>query len=302
MKIASTDPRGPVPESDFKRNPLQHIRYLYLAFVQGIFSFSPRGAYHWDKDMENSDIVITAESPLNPETVGQRPGITFTRAPVGFFQLGFDDMLAYDFATGQKQKSMLVPGTMVINCCSRNDIESEHIAWVTAEHLWLLRDLMMKAGFYDVGRNLQISSPSPAGKIVANDQGDEWFCTTITSPFHFYRTSAFTPLNQNVVQEIGLRLTAQPPRVLGTKVPDPMPGGADLPYEQVNRFPAPALPQQSTTLPKVPHPLNPAQLVTVKVVSGGLRPPSINGRPLPILRSNVGDSKPSTGVTVNVKV
>src|SRR5690606_8972546 len=117
----------------------------------------------------------TDEMPLSLETLGDRPGITFTRAPVSFSQLGFDDMLQQDARTGRKTKSLLVPGTMLIHCCARVHLESEHLAFIAAEHLWLLRDLLMKAGFYDVGRNLSIGVTTQAGEIIANDQGEEWY-------------------------------------------------------------------------------------------------------------------------------
>ena len=300
-KIAKTEPRGAVPASSFKYNPLRHVRWLYTTFVQGLFGFQSPGNYHWAQDLQDTEIVITGDFPLNTDTLNDRPGITFTRAPIGFFQLGFDDMLTFDQATGQKVKSLLIPGTMVINCCSRNDLESEHIAWVVAEQLWMQRDLLMKAGFYDVGRNLQIGAPSVAGQIVTGDQADEWFTTSIVSPYHFYRTGSVMPLNTQVLSALEMRMKVLPPRAI--QRPGVPQTGADLPVEIKARPPSPVLPQKTSPLDavRVPHPLNPAQLVTIEHVRD-VKPPMMRGRRLPIVRVDVGDSEPAKGITVNVKV
>lgn len=301
-KISKTEPRGAFVQS-FKTGPLSQVRLLYTTFIQGLFSASPPGCYHWTPELEDTEIVITQESPINLEVANDRPCITFTRAPVSFFQLGFDDMLEFDQSTGRKTKSLLIPGTMLINVCSRNDLESEHLAWVVAEHLWLLRDLLMKQGFYDVGRNLQVGSPTPAGGLISGDSGDEWFCTTIASPYHFYRTSSFSPLNQRFLKEIDVRLNAlrQIPLTPGV----PLQLGANPPYNVENQFPPNVLPQPQPSPHLVPHPLNPAQMVTIRGVRSdapGLTPLRIRGRHLPIQPPRVGQSTPSVPLTLTVKV
>lgn len=306
-------PKSAPDNADLYRvDPLIYIRRLYISFVQGLFRARPQGCTHWDIDPQTTEIVVTAEMPVKAETLGDRPGITFTRAPIGFFHLGFDDMLSYDFRTGQKVKSVLLPGTMVINCCSRNDLESESFAFFVAEHLWLLRDILMRRGFYDVGRNLQVGSPSKAGDLVQADQGDVWFATSVTSPYHFFRTSAFTPLDGTILQEIQLRLSVLSPSFITTGYP--MAPNVDMPYQVDTRRPEAYAPGAEGNirrnsnlggLPVVPHPLNPAQQVVIRPVRAdqpGLRPASMGGRAIPISRSSVEESAQATAFTTLVKV
>ncbi len=248
---------------------------------------------------------------MKTEVAGQRPCISFTRGPVQFYSLGLDDMLQYHFDTGQKQKTVLVPGTMTINCCSRVDLESERLAWIIAEHLWLLREKLMKAGFFEIGRQPQITSPSPAGSLIAGDGADEWFATSITCPFQFYRTSQFTPLGENIVRSIETTLTAR----LNSFESKGWPGSgvsADLPAQLTQAYPPHFSPASDAaggtpnangvapSLPLVPHPLNPAQLVSVRVVRpnrAGLKPASIGGRPIPLPEQHVEQSEPQVVVT-----
>lgn len=312
-----TEPRGDLPDSSFKYTPLQHVRVLFASFVQGLFHAAPVGTYHWEPSMEDSEIVITDENPINVEVVGRRPAITFTRGPVQFFSLGLDDMLHYEFDTGAKTKSVLIPGTMSINCCSRNDLESEKLAMIIAEQLWLHRELLMKEGFFEIGRQPMIGAPSPAGSIVAGDSAREWYVTTISCPFQFYRTSKVTPLNKKIVNNIQATIRSAispiPTRpyeqgFIGNEVAKnihecPPSSFAVDASDVYNRTPNPAEGFQQN-LPLVPHPLNPAKRVVVRSATPnrpGLRPPSMGGRVLPISNLCVEESTPVTD-TSTVKV
>jgi hypothetical protein len=271
---------------------------LYVGFCQGLFAAAPPGSYRWTPALEDSEIVITDESPVHVDSVGKRPAISFTRGPVQSYSLGLDDMLVYDQETGKKTKSILVPGTMSINVCSRNDIESERLAWIIAEQLWLHREMLMKAGFFEIGRQFVVGSPSPAGSIVAGDSGDEWVVTTVSSPFQFYRTSQITPLGRQILSGINLQFSSSSPLV-NPQGPVASTNGAD-PAANISSS-APGVEP-----PMVPHPLNPAQMVTVTSTrpnAPALRPPSIGGRVLPIGSTAVEQSQgPATVVTHTTKV
>jgi len=274
-RLTSTNPLGAIPGSSFKYTPLQHLRWLYCRFIQGLFFGAPRGAYHWEPSEDMTEIWISDENTLDAEKVGMRPAITITRGPIQFVTLGFDDMLGYSFESGQKRKGVLVPGTMSINCSSRNDLESENLAWIVAENLWMNRDMLMQYGFFEVGRSPSIGSPSAAGSLVQNDNGKEWYVTTVTCPFQFYRTGQLTPLGQQIVAGIETHLTTGSPPVGSTGYPyDP----SGIPYGIEGQRPPAFSPASDAyggtprpgaeppALPTVPHPLNPAQQVTVRRV------------------------------------
>jgi hypothetical protein len=294
-RIRQTQP-SPV-DASFRANPLEQIRTLYVGFCQGLFAAAPPGGYHWSPSLQETEIVITDENPIQVDTIGKRPAISFTRGPVQSYSLGQDDMLTYDFETGQKKKSILVPGTMSINCSSRIDLESERLAWIVAEQLWMNREILMRAGFFEIGRQFVVGSPSPAGSIVAGDSADEWYVTTVSSPFQIYRTSQVTPLGQKILEGVSLQFQSKASAVSTPGYPA-NPGGADPPYS-VNSS-APDVP-----LNVLPHPLNPAQQVVVRSANPnkpGLRPPAIRGRTIPIQQGTVEQSVTPVTVVTNVKV
>jgi hypothetical protein len=245
-----------------------HLRVLFVNFVKGLFASAPSGCYRWTSDDETTELYVTDEETIQPVVVERLPTITFTRGPIQFYSLGLDDLEQYDFATNRKTKGVLLPGTMTVNCCSRVSLESEHLAFVVAEHIWLLRDLLMKAGFFEVGRSIQVGSPTPAGTIIADDRGDEFFCTAVSVPFQFARLSSFTPLGLTVVNSIEQSLNVLSPRtveslgasaqtheypfsVSGSRPESFAPNARDLKVAACN---------------VQPHPLNPSRLVQVKVV------------------------------------
>ncbi len=249
LKVAKNDPRD-------LDNPILQIRRLYCAFVQGVFQKLAPERYRWLEEDTQTKIYITSENTLDTDVLQMRPGISFTRAPMAMQHLGFDDWIDLNQGTGAKTKSVLLPGTMIINCCSSVDLESEEIAWFTAENLWLIRDVLQHQGFYDVGRNLQVGSPSPANAIIQNDQGKEWYCTAVTSPFVYNRTSRMVPLNKMILDEVRMSIA----------VNNIKPVVSAMPVEVFGTNQSPDAQAPGTTYP---HPLNPAKTVTLKTIRQG---------------------------------
>jgi hypothetical protein len=286
------------PGSSFRYTPLEHVRTLFISFVQGLFAAAPPGQYHWVSDEDHTEIIIRDENPIHVNKYGQRPCINFTSGPIQFYHVGMDDLIGYDFSLAKKEKGFLVPGTMSINCCSRTDIEAHNLAWVVAEHIWLLRELFLKKGFFELGRGIGVSPPSGPGSVVANDSGDEWYCSTVSVPWQFARKSSFTPLGREVVKSIEASINMNPlRRVESLGWPE---AGHERPISEHFCSPPSFAPGASDAqggtpdpaglidrkLPSQPHPLNPAQRVVVRTVRpnrSGLRAVSSGRAPsLPI--------------------
>lgn len=284
---------SPLIGATFQNTPIEALRNLFVGFCQGLFAEAPPGSFHWDEDPQATEIIIQDESPTKEEVMHKRPLITLTRGPMQVYGFGLDDMVQYDAATGKKTKSVLIPGTMTVNCCSRVQIEAENIGWIVLEHIWALRDILIQNGLFDAGRNCQIGAPTPAGSIIAGDGGDEWTCVPVTVPFQFYRTTAVTPLNKPIIESIENRLSIGAlGRVRNSGPPAPghnghlqvqlcPPGSITGAQDERGRTPNAGEPKPYF-LPKQRHPLDPSQTVTVKSVRPyrpGLRPPHSTGVP-----------------------
>ncbi|MFW9801076.1 MAG: hypothetical protein ACFFFC_00365 [Candidatus Thorarchaeota archaeon] len=211
---SSTIPIVETPEVSWAEQPLLMVRKITLSFLQGLFEQAEIGNFQWSEDLEESEIIITDETPIKLNVVGKRPAIGVVRAPVAWGQTSLDELRSIDFKTGRRVHTDLLRGTLSINCCARVDLESEHLSWIVANHLWLLRRFFSHGTpIHEFGRGIQIGSPSPAGAIVSGDTEGEWINTAVLVPYFLQLTSAVTPLNQRVVRAIearlGVRLAAQ---------------------------------------------------------------------------------------------
>lgn len=217
--------------------PLLMLRKQILAFMQGLFEFSPVRCFHWTEDPETTEIYITDESPLGVDVVGKRPAISVVRGTVAWGQTSIDERQSEDMNTGARSHTDLLRGTVSINCCSRVDLESEYIAWVVANHMWLLRRIVMRGTpIHEFGRGIQVGSPSPAGAIVSGDVQGEWINTPVTIAFFLQVSGSVTPLVQDdVIRAIEVKMGVRGPASIGPteQLESPWVGGpppTPLPY------------------------------------------------------------------------
>lgn len=289
FKLTKTNDDGAFPASSFKHGPLEHLRTIFVEFVCGLFEAAPRGAYHWDEDADLSEIVIRDENPIQVQNYGDRPAINFTRGPMQFYGMGMGDVFDWRQDTGKVTKAVLLPGTMSINCSSRSDLESERLAFIVAEHLWLLRERLMAMGVFDIGRP-SLSSPTRGSEIIPSDSADEWYVTSASFPVQLYRTSQFTPLGREVVNSIDLRLRAVSTAGVD-KGPVSSAGRAEMPFLVAQT--APRMTSDELDEVRVPQPNNPAARTVVQAsfpFRPGLRGLQVAGRALPIPSGSVEDS------------
>lgn len=195
-----------VPSSslvNWAEQPLLLIRKACLSFLQGLFEKAEPGSFRWCENLEETEIVITDESPLKLDVVGKRPAISTVRGTVAWGKTSLDEMQERSLSTDQRKHTDLLSGTMTLNCCSREPLESEYIAWIAANHTWLLRRLVMKwTPVHEFGRGQVVGAPSPAGALVSGDTEGEWICTAVSIPFFLQISGKVTPLGLTLLREI----------------------------------------------------------------------------------------------------
>jgi hypothetical protein len=267
-----------------------------------LFWYRPKGNLHWDPDDELSDIYISDEATLQASTIGTRPAVSITRAPVNMLSIGFDDMVRLNQATGAKMKSVLMPGTMSINCCSREPQESEDLCSWTSEHLWMLRDIMQRAGFFQIGQHIAIGAPSPAGSIIANDGGKEWYVTTATSPYQLQRTASITPLGQAIARNIEVMLVGHEAEAAS---PLAYPAASQTQMADLSSFDQNGLSVTGNGIAAAEDMLRPDVYYEMTLHGyrrRGERPPMIRGRRLPLRQDDVGESAERGIDAIRIKV
>ena len=205
-RVATRGPDNPAALAVYREAPLRYLRSVYLSFLQQLFWYRPPGDLHWSNTEEETEIVISSDYAIDAARANTRPGITITRAPVMFNSICLDDLLRLDQATGTKVKVVQWSGNISINCCSSVATESEELATFVAEHLWLLRHLIMRQGLFNAGQGIIIGATSPAGALVQNDGGKEWYATAVSSSYQMPRQGAVTPLGHAIFREFEIHV------------------------------------------------------------------------------------------------
>lgn len=201
---------SPAPKgSSWADNPLEHLVRLCLIFLQELWKEAPSGNFKWDADETASEIVITDDAPIEPQVVEKRPAIVSVRSQCGWAGIGLDQLESLSIKTGERVHTDLISGNITLNCLSRIKTEAELVAWVTANHFWVLKYILMKLGFHKIGEQIQIGAASPPGAIISGDTEGEIICVPVVIPFHFQHTVKVSEEGLRVLNKIEQTITVE---------------------------------------------------------------------------------------------
>lgn len=179
-------------------DPLNYMVKAFIAFLQTIFESAPVGHFHWRPELEETELVITEENPVNLDAVEQKPLISVVLGSTRFNGTALDDLLTVSATDAREIHTDLIPGTMSLNCMSRVPQEARFLAWISARTVWNLRKIFIKeTHIHEVGRTITIGTISPAGALVQGDTEGEWHVVSVSCPFFLQWTDSVTPLKND---------------------------------------------------------------------------------------------------------
>lgn len=189
-------------------SPFLHIVRVFVKFTQGLFAQCPPGAYQWkperlgSQDSKSSEIYIGADTPLRVASVGDRPAITVLRGPGAFQGVGIGDQAYIDSRTGAMVRMDVLPTTIMLNVLSRLPHEAESLAWFVAQHIWLLREELMRgeSNILYLGDRPTITPATPAGSLIQPDTEHNWTVCTVSYPVYLQYSMTKMPLGKPVVK------------------------------------------------------------------------------------------------------
>jgi hypothetical protein len=258
-------------KSTWGENPLLHVTRLCLSFLQQLFAQAPAGedCFHWDQAEDQTEILITDKAPIDSEMVGHRPSIVFIRSPVGFGGVAMDQLQSMTLSTGERTHTDLISGNATFNCIGRHKNTAEYVSWIVARHCWILRRILLRAGFHDFGQRIQIMSASPPGALVQNAVEGEAFNVPVVVPFHFQWQDTISQQELVKAEAIEMQLATAG---IGARRPT---------AASLDGSPGPGLRGSALGARIGPK------------LAGSLTPPSVGGRPLAVAAlERVPDSQP----------
>lgn len=271
---------GPTSEngciSSWSESPLRHMVRLAVLFCQKLFQAAPRGYYHWEEDDQETEVIFTREVPVDQETIHKRPVVAIVRSTAGWQGLGMDQLQSENAKTGQRTHVDMISGYLTFNCLAREGDESEQIAWLIANHMWLLRRVLLKLGFHDIGQRFQIGGQGPPGQLVQGSSKSEIINVPAITSFQFSVSSTIVEEGSPIVAELEANIVASLPEAYRpTPARSSLSGtglvlGSGLPVEYPN-------------------------------ILASLRPPTVNGRRAEVTQV-IGSNLPAEPVGVKVLI
>jgi len=196
-------PRG----SSWAENPLEHLVRLCLIFLQELWKEAPPGNFKWDPDETMTELLITDDAPIEPEVIEKRPAIVSVLSQCGWAGIGLDQLQSLSIRTGERVHTDMISGNITMNCLSRVKTEAQLIAWVTANHFWVLKYILMKLGFHKIGEQTQILAASPPGALISGDTEAEIVNVAVVIPYHFQHSVTVSEEGLRVLNRIEQTIT-----------------------------------------------------------------------------------------------
>ena len=215
-------------------DPLFHYTKLFVRFLQVVFSTFEKGAYHWEPDLELTDIIISDQGIIGLDVVEKRPSIVCMRGGASWSNVSMDQFKSFDFQTGVRTHTDLIASGMVYNCLAKEGLEAQRIAWIASYATRVLKRNLMRAGLHRVGENVEMGPESDAGSLLG-DSGKEISLVPVSVPFFFQDTYGIGPVDNLLLKDLNLRLTSEVNSLAERKVGlrPPAIGGRVLEYDKV---------------------------------------------------------------------
>jgi hypothetical protein len=215
--LSPTTPEGMLGKGAYPPT-IAVVRHV-IDFLKWRFSKLPQGSYRWDPDsgdatdQTGSDVFISADTPIRPTVVGQRPAITVSRSQAAFQGTGLGDLAYVDLRTGAKVRQDLIPTNLMINVLSTVPIEAERLAWFVMEQIWTFREEIVKTmpELLYLGTKPMLSAASPAGSLVENSPDYEWVAVVVSFPCFLQHGATMLPLNKKILNGININATTPTP-------------------------------------------------------------------------------------------
>lgn len=183
--------------SDTKDILLRFFQDFFYQMPSGeqpsLFHFEPSGADDYGTSVKETEIIITDAGSVNTESVEKRPILVISRGPFAYGNTSMDQLLSVRGSDDKKTFTDLITGSFSIHCIAREGLEAERLASIVARAVRVYRRELQKAGFFQIGSLVNISSETPAGSFVSGDSAPDFIDVPVTIPIYYQDSWTRTP-------------------------------------------------------------------------------------------------------------
>lgn len=180
MEASSPDVSYTLPE-----DRLLVATRAWLLFIQGLFRTRPPGHYRWSSNAEESEIIITDQSPTSLENTNKRPIISTARGPATYSGTSLAQAMQPVFESPKKIIADLLGSSITISVVAREGLEAQSIAYTLFRMIPIFKPQIMRLGrLHAIGNNITLTQETQHGQIVPGSSTPEWKMVQLIIPFY----------------------------------------------------------------------------------------------------------------------
>jgi len=178
----------------------------YVSFLRSIFRNWEQ--YRWDQDDAKSLVIITEEFPYRPTTQSKLPVVILNSSGGQWSGMAPSQVFHGNLFSSTKTPWVhadIIHCVSTIHCIGRSDVEASKLGWTVFKAIPILRLALQKLpGIGLVEHRVSISRPYDASQMIANSSQNDWWATTVQSPFQIHEktTVIAQPAIQNILDDI----------------------------------------------------------------------------------------------------
>lgn len=161
----------------------------WLVWLQGLFASRPVGHYRWDRNITETEIVISDQMPTNIEPTNKRPIITTARGPASWASLSINQVRDRTLLGESRVYSDLVTCSMTISVIAKEGLEAQGLAYMLFRMIPVFKPQLLRLGrMHSLGNNVQLTPETSHGALVPGSSVPEWKMVQLTIPMYIQDT------------------------------------------------------------------------------------------------------------------
>lgn len=202
------DPNPPHVSFELPDDRLYIATRAWLIWLQGLFKTRPKGEYRWDKNIDETEVVITDQLPNVAERTNKRPIISTSRGQASYMGTSINQTMTPGWGTPNATYSDLLACSISINIVAREGLEAQKLAYLIFRMIPVFKESILRLGrMHAIGNNISLTQESVPGQIVPGSSTPEWKMVQLIVPFFVQDTIEVTERDfYNIVQAVNLHM------------------------------------------------------------------------------------------------
>tara|TARA_B100000886_G_C20418042_1_gene490145 strand:- start:1669 stop:2298 length:630 start_codon:yes stop_codon:yes gene_type:complete len=156
----------------------------WLMFLQGLFKSRPEGHYKWDKNINETEIIITDREPNDFEAKSTRPIISTSRGPAVWSSTSLNQKMQQSFNSEKTVFSDIIGCSMTISVIAREGLEAQNLAYTIFRMIPVFKPSILRLGrMHAIGNNISLTQETSRNQIVPGSSTPEWKMVQLIVPF-----------------------------------------------------------------------------------------------------------------------